>query len=241
MGCVMMWFDPEGGEPDFEPPYLKMWDDPRCVHWKLDHLGQINIHNLEVLDNMADVRHLGPTHGAPCEYFENEFRNHVVIQRQGGWIQHYDAHLITQTWYTGPGILLSKQCYKDVEMFELIANTPVDDGVTKAWHAVLMCGKNAPPSKADVAAQRAAQEGALAAFATDFEIWKNKRPALKVMQLKTDGPFNTVRKWVSQFYMPREQARQLQQELNGVYPVLNFPQPSDEIRNRGNAEGLFGG
>ena len=87
----------------------------------------------------------------------------------------------------------------------------------------------------------AAQEGALAAFATDFEIWKNKRAALKVMQLKTDGPFNTVRKWVSQFYMPREQARQLQQELNGVYPVLNFPQPSEEIRNRGNAEGLFGG
>ncbi len=240
MGCVMMWFDPEGGEPEFEPPYLKMWDDPRCVHWKLDHLGQINIHNIEVLDNMADVRHLGPTHGAPCEYFENEFRSHVVIQRQGGFIQHYKAHLDTVTWYTGPGLLLSKQTFGGVEMVELIANTPVDDGVTKAWHAVLMLGKNAPPSAEDVATQRAAQAGALEAFATDFEIWKNKRAAIKVMQLKTDGPFNNVRKWVGQFYKSREDARMVQQELNGVYAVQQFPQPSRELREKGYEDGLFG-
>ncbi len=26
MGCVMMWFDPEGGEPDYEAPFLPEWD-----------------------------------------------------------------------------------------------------------------------------------------------------------------------------------------------------------------------
>ncbi len=240
MGCVMMWFDPNGGEPEFEPPYVDMWDDPACVHWNLDHLGQIDIHNLEILDNMADIRHLGPTHGAPCEYFENEFRDHMVIQRQGGHIQHYDAHLHTVTWYTGPGVLLSKQTFSGLVMFEMIANTPVDDGVTKAWHGVIIKGQNVPPSAEDIAMQKEMQAGALAAFATDFEVWKNKRSALKVMQLKKDGPFNTVRKWVGQFYMPREEAKLRQQELNGVYPVLDFPQPPRSYQEEGYEKGLFG-
>jgi 3-ketosteroid 9alpha-monooxygenase subunit A len=88
-------------------------------------------------------------------------------------------------------------------------------------------------------AARTAQAGALEAFATDFEIWKNKRPAIKVMQLKTDGPFNLVRKWVGQFYKTREDARAVQQELNGVHPVQKFPQPSMELRERGYEAGLF--
>jgi len=186
------------------------------------------------------VRHLGPTHGAPCEYFENELRDHLVIQRQGGHIVHYNAHLHTVTWYTGPGLLLSKQTFSGNVMFELIANTPVEDGVSKCWHAVLMKGQNVPPSAEDIAAQQAAQAGALEAFGTDFEIWKTKRSALKVMQLKTDGPFNTVRKWVGQFYMPREDAGQLRQQINGVYPVTNFPQPPRDWQEKGYEDGLFG-
>ena len=109
MGCVMMWFDPEGGEPEYEPPFLQEWDDPQWVRWELDHLGEINLHGQEILDNMADAQHLGPTHGAPCEYFENEIEGHLCIQRQGGFHQNYNSMLTTTTWYTGPGVLLSKQ------------------------------------------------------------------------------------------------------------------------------------
>ncbi len=240
MGCVMMWFDPAGGEPEFEPPFIAAWNDPKAVHWKLDHLGMIDIHNIEILDNMADVRHLGPTHGAPCEYFENEFRDHLVIQRQGGFIGFYNTHLHTATWYTGPGLLLSKQAFADTVMFELIANTPVEDGVTKAWHAVFMMGKNAPPSAEDIAAQQAAQAGALEAFGTDFEIWKNKRSAIKVMQLKTDGPFNSVRKWVGSFYQPRDQGQALREQMNGVQAVHNFPQPPRSYQEQGFESDMFG-
>jgi len=233
MGCVMMWFDPEGGEPEFEAPYLPLWDDAGAVHWKLDHLGQINIHQLEILDNMADLRHLGPTHGAPCEYFENEFSGHRLIQRQGGFLGLYQAHLHSATWYTGPGILLSKQTFGGVEMFELIANTPVEDGVTQAWHGVLMKGQNVPPSEADIDGAKQAQAGALVAFSADFDVWKNKKSALTVMQLKTDGPFRTIRKWVGQFYMPREAAKAVQEELNGVVAALNFPQPDPKWQQEG--------
>src|SRR5690606_937056 len=98
-----------------------------------------------------------------------------------------------------------------------------------------------PPSAEDIAAQRQAQAGALEAFSTDFEIWKNKRSAVKIMQLKKDGPFKTVRQWVGQFYKPQEEARAVQQELNGVYPVLDFPQPDKSWIEQGFEKGLFVG
>lgn len=233
MGCIVMWHDPEGGRPDFEPPYLPAWDRDDAIHWELDHLGDVPIHQIEVLDNMTDVHHLGPTHGAPCEYFENEFRDSIIIQRQGGFIDTYQAHLDTVTWYTGPGILLSKQTFNGVEMFELIANTPVKDGLTRAWHAVLSFAQSSPPSEEDLQNAKMAQVGALGAFAADFEIWKHKTPALNVMQTKSDGQFKTQRKWVSQFYMADSDAAKIRDEINGVVAVVDFPQPTTEGRDNG--------
>lgn len=91
-----------------------------------------------------------------------------LVQRQGGFIDFYQAHLQTVTWYTGPGILLSKQAYKETVRYEFI-------------------------------------------------------PALQVIQTPHDGRFRAVRKWVKQFYMPREEAAVLQAELNGVLTVPGFP------------------
>ena len=231
MGCVMAWFDPDDREPDYAAPFLKEWDDPQWVNWELDHLGELSIHPQEILDNMADVRHLGPTHGAPSEYFENELKDHVCIQRQGGPMQLYDTYLYTTTWYTGPGILLSKQVFADNEIFELIANTPVDDGVVKCWHGILFRGSEGGATDADRAAAKAAQAGALEAFGADFNVWKYKRPALKIMQLKTDGPFRTNRKWYSQFYATPEGARAIQAELNGFHYTQDMATPAEANHN----------
>jgi 3-ketosteroid 9alpha-monooxygenase subunit A len=238
MGCVMMWFDPEDGEPAFDPPLLDEWDDPSWVHWELDHLGELGIHGQEIIDNMADAQHLGPTHGAPCEYFENEFADHVCIQRQGGYHHTYQAYLTTTTWYTGPGILLSKQEFGDVLTFELIANTPVDDGVTKVWHAALAQAKNVPHTEEDIAAAKEIQAGALFAFSADFDVWRHKRPALRIMQMPKDGPFRIVRQWYSQFYDERSKAGEYHSELNGAHHIKDFDQPSDEHRKLD--VGLFG-
>ncbi|CAA0110785.1 putative 3-ketosteroid-9-alpha-monooxygenase, oxygenase component [BD1-7 clade bacterium] len=239
MGCIMMWHDEEGQGPDYEPPYLPAWDADNTIPWVLDHLGEIGMHNLEILDNICDVRHLGPTHGSPCEYFENEFRDFQVLQRQGGYLDLYQAHLDTVTWYTGPGILLSKQTFNGITMFEFIAGTPVRDGVTKAWHGALCYSANVPPTEEDVQVARELQAGVLEAFATDFEVWANKVPALKVIQTPKDGNFRTVRRWANQFYMPREDAGKLQEELNGVLPVKDFPQPSTEARDEGFEDDCF--
>ena len=84
MGCIWAWHDPENGEPEYEVPDFAEWNDPQWVRWKIDQMGTIALHPQEVLDNMADVAHLNPVHGSTVQYFENEFRDHVVMQRQGG-------------------------------------------------------------------------------------------------------------------------------------------------------------
>ena len=237
MGCVLIWFDPEGGGPLFEPPYLKEWDDPAWVHWQLDHLEALQVHGQEMLDNMADVQHLGPTHGAPCEYFENEFADHLVIQRQGGFHQTYNCFLATTTWYTGPGILLSKQEFGEVLTYELIAHTPVEDGLSKVWHGALTRAASVPPSQEDIAAARQVQAGALAAFAADFDVWRYKRPAIRIMQLRKDGPFRTLRKWYAQFYDQRSKAGAYHAQVNGRYHIPDFGKPGE--RHQALDQGLF--
>src|SRR4026207_257161 len=130
MGCIWAWHDPENGEPDYEVPDFAEWNDPQWVRWKIDQMGTIALHPQEVLDNMADVAHLNPVHGSTVEYFENEFRDHVVIQRQGGGhrtLVTTSGILETDTWYTGPAILYSKLTGL-YDTLMLITHTPVDTG-----------------------------------------------------------------------------------------------------------------
>ncbi len=229
MGCVMAWFDEDGAAPSYDAPFLQEWNDPQWIHWTLDHLGELDIHPQEVLDNMSDMRHLEPTHGQPCEYFENEAKDHVYIQRQGGIMQLYgNVNLYTTTWYTGPGVLLSKQVWGDTVQYELIANTPVEDGRIKAWHGCLVRGTAVPPTAEDIEAAKQTQAGALEAFATDFQIWRHKEPALVPMAMKTDGPFRIGRKWYSQFYADAATAKSLQEELNGFYTIPGVATPADK-------------
>ncbi len=225
MGCIYVWHDEEGGAPHYEPPSFGEWSDPQWVQWKIDPLGTIDCHPQEIIDNIADLTHLGPIHGSTVEYFENEFRGHIAVQRQGGGhrtLVSGSALLETDTWYTGPGILYSRvKGIYDAIMY--IAHTPVDDGVTRAWHGLLVKAPNNPAQEADVKAAREYQEASRLAFAQDFDIWANKRACFQPMQLQTDGPFHKARAWYKQFYNKRERAAELQKHSDGVYSVKGMP------------------
>jgi 3-ketosteroid 9alpha-monooxygenase subunit A len=222
-GCIWTWHDAEGGAPDFDLPEIPEWEDPGYVQWKLDELGELPCHSQEVIDNMADVAHLGPTHGAPCEYFRNEINGVVLRQLQGGKHPSITGGglLETDTWYTGPGVLLSKFIGQDSMMF--ITHTPVEDGRVRAWHGLLVKSPHEVATDEDIANARIAQSYSRAAFAQDFEIWTNKRPALQILQIPTDGPYNRVRAWYKQFYHPRADAAALQAQSNGTFTVRDMP------------------
>ena len=103
----------------------------------------------------------------------------------------------------------------------------MDDGLTKCWHGCLFKGSAAEATGEDREAARQAQAGALEAFGADFNVWQNKRPALKIMQLKTDGPFRVGRKWYSQFFATPDDAATVRSEVNGVLHTEGMATPAD--------------
>ncbi len=224
-GCVFVWHDPENGDPDYDLPEFAQWNDPSWVRWKIDELGTLPCHPQEIIDNICDMQHLAPIHGSVVEYFENEFDGHVAMQRQGGGhrtLTHDGRGFHTDTWYTGPGLLQNRMT-GDYETLMMICHTPVEDGVTRAWHALMVKSPNTPPTEADHAMARAYQAQALDSFAQDFEVWNYKAPALSVMKLAADGPFDKARTWYRQFYNPRADAAKFQDRVRGIHHIPGVP------------------
>lgn len=217
-GFVLIWHDEEEGEPDFQPHPLPEWDDPKWVNWKVDHLGVLSCHPQEVIDNIMDKAHLGPIHGSmDMESFESVIEDHVVRQiLAAGHRTLSDDILTNDTWYTGPGLLMSKMLgYYNSLM--LVAHTPVEDGTTRAWHALMVEPPNMPMTKEDEEAVAAYQEGSKMALMQDFDVWKHKAPCIQIMQVIGDGPFNKVRQWYKQFFNPRKDVRMYQEKANGKW------------------------
>ena len=107
----------------------------------------------------------------------------------------------------------------------------MDDGLTKCFHGCLFKGSAAQATEEDREIAKQAQAGALEAFGADFNVWQNKKPALKIMQMKTDGPFRIGRKWYSQFFAAPDNVLSIQQELNGIVHTEGMPTPADSNHN----------
>ena len=73
-GCGVRLARPEGGEPEWDHPSLPQWEDPAWVRPKWDHLGVLQQHGQEIVDNICDYGHLSPIHGSTVARFENEIK-----------------------------------------------------------------------------------------------------------------------------------------------------------------------
>lgn len=130
--------------------------------------------------------------------------------------------LETDTWYTGPGILLSRMEGKHPSLM-MICNTPVEDGEVRVWFAVTaQTGANGEATAEERATARAYHEAGLAAFSQDFELWKYKEAAINILQVPDDGPFHKGRLWYRQFYNPRARAAEFQKRVNGVHTTVDL-------------------
>jgi 3-ketosteroid 9alpha-monooxygenase subunit A len=235
MGAVFAWHDPEGGEPDWDVPPLREWDDPAWVRWTFDDLGVLPCHPQEVVDNIVDAAHQSPVHGQELIYFENEFRGPRVMQREGGNSQTALAEggeiLSIDAVYHGPAVLISGIGGRYPGYF-MICHTPVDDGSIQVWHALLMKSQHAVATAEDIATARAFQAVSLEAFAQDFDLWLNKRPATNILQIVDDGPYHKLRQWYRQFYNPRTRVAEITRGVDGVYGVRGLPRTLDEAHAR---------
>ncbi|WP_157220650.1 Rieske 2Fe-2S domain-containing protein [Flavisphingomonas formosensis] len=247
-GAIWMWYDEEGGAPDIPLPAFAEWDaqDAGWVRWRFDDFGTLPAHPVEIVDNMADLRHMDPIHGSRGEtYFDNEFVDHRVSQ--SFWAGHRtlvddspDAVLSSEAFYTGPAILQARLGGQHPSLM-LIAHTPVEDGVIRMHHALMVKIADTRPSEEQKASARDYQEASRLALAQDVEIWLNKRPARTILQIPTDGPFGRVRTWYRQFYNPRSDAATFRKRVNGRDVRVGTARPAGALIDIRREEELTGG
>lgn len=239
-GVVFCWNDPEGGAPEFELPDYPEWDDPAWMRWTgLDHLADLPCHPVEVFDNNSDYAHLIHLHGGgEVRAYENEVDGHCYRQRESmvGRSQgvgdtfkvdaRHEWRLTTVNAYIGPGLNAAR--FLEANAAQLIATTPIDDGSARLWQCAMI---KRPAGLSDEQANQA-----LASFnqnmikglgIEDAEIWTNKRAAIQIMQLPTDGPFRQARTWYSQFFNPRARAAEILSRVSGVHRVRGVPAFAD--------------
>ncbi|WP_103045140.1 Rieske 2Fe-2S domain-containing protein [Comamonas faecalis] len=224
LGAIWMWYDPEGGEPEWDAPSLPEWDDPAWVRPKYDHVGLLNQHPQEVVDNICDYAHLGPIHGSTVDRYENEFIGHKAIQRQCGGHRTLVAQdgtrsiLHTITTYHGPGVLISDLTgLYDATL--LIFHTPVEDGQIRIWHSLIVKspGGHAKATVTDAVTAAQFQEASMLSFAQDFEAWSVKEACVNGMFVPQDGPFHKARIWYKQFFNPRAKKAEYLERCEGLY------------------------
>jgi len=227
-GIIWMWHDPEGLEPDVElPDFGGHYGEPGWVEWKIDYMGDLNCHGIEIVDNMADFGHFVPIHGATdWQYFANEFMNGHLHQYYSAGHRTLTANpedaLVLDTWYEGPGFLQSEMA-GTFDSFIMIANTPIEDGVSRSWHGLMVKVHDGSRETTDADREMALayQEGSRLAFAQDVEIWANKRACINPLAIPKDGPYAKVRLWYRQFYNPRSKAPEIQGRVNGLHVTLD--------------------
>lgn len=224
-GIIWMWHDEQGGAPAFPLPDFALWDDPAWVRWAIDIMGEVDIHPIEIVDNMADLAHMVPVHGSvDCVYFDNEFDDVVATQRLTAGhrvLASTDAAISYETWYTGPALLQSR-LDGELPAHMLIAHTPIEDGRVRMWHALMV--KSADPSTPDggVGVARAYQQASRDTLAQDLELWSAKRPIFHPLAIPADGPVGRVRQWYGQFYQTAEDAVDVNRKVNGKVVSLDL-------------------
>lgn len=227
-GILWVWHDPEGLEPDYAlPDFGGHYDQAGWVNWKIDHLGDIDIHGCEIVDNMADLGHMSPIHGAErCIYFANRFDGHVVHQLftavNRGWGNLPPTLSQLDTWYTGPGILQSDM-NSHLPVFMLVAHTPIEDGRTRVWHATMvrMSDGSGPLSDEERHVASTYQDQLRDGLVQDVEIWANKRSSIHLLTVPADGPYGRLRNWYKQFYNERDKVANIQSRVNGTIVTLD--------------------
>ena len=198
-GMVFLWHHPAGEAPDFDVPVLANETEEGWTPWR-HHVIRIKTHSKEIVENVVDIAHFMPVHGTDVATFENEFTDHMAIQRTAGTAYPRgggkDTFKLTATYY-GPGYQISDMSgYLDSMLVN--AHTMVDDSTLDLRFGVTI--KPKPGAKHTEAFADAYIQNLTTGFLEDVQIWENKVYMEVPLLAKSDGPIMKLRRWYAQFY-----------------------------------------
>jgi len=206
-GLVFVWHDPEERPPIAEqyPREIEGFAEGEWTDWVVEKMT-IQTNCRELIDNMADVAHFGPVHGAPVREFKNIIEGHVYSQVLTGGSERLaeEGDLYSEATYEGPAYMTT---YMEGQLDGqrvvsrlLVSHVPIDTESFDLRFGV-MVRKN--PSLSEDENRRLAeiyvgqnQE----AFFQDVEIWHTKTRVDNPVLCDGDGPVNRLRQWYQQFY-----------------------------------------
>ncbi|HVK73492.1 MAG TPA: Rieske 2Fe-2S domain-containing protein [Kofleriaceae bacterium] len=198
-GLVFVWHDQLGRAPTYEIPQIPEHGSPEWTPWTLN-IMTIRTQPCEIIENVADRGHFPRVHNTNIDEFENEFIDHMAIQRSAGVAYPRgggsDRFRLTATYY-GPA-------YQVTEMESFLPNklinahTPIDEHSLHLRFGVMLkrVGDDTKMARYAQGYTHNLQVG----FGEDVAIWENKvwrdRPTLS----DGDGPIGALRRWYRQFY-----------------------------------------
>ncbi|NRA40969.1 MAG: Rieske 2Fe-2S domain-containing protein [Pseudomonadales bacterium] len=208
-GLLYLWYDPENNPPiaEQEMPDQPEYYDDGWSEWKL---SKMRVHNnsRELIDNMADMAHFGPVHGAGALSFKNIAHKHTYTQVMEGDPEDMERAIAmsSRATYYGPAIMTTEMTVELeggmlLESRLLVSHVPVNDNCFDLRFGLLFKRIDGiPRDLMDYIIgkhSRSTTEG----FMDDVHIWHNKTRVDNPVLCDGDGPVNILRKWYEQFYV----------------------------------------
>ncbi len=205
---LFVWYDPEGNPPIEEQAIPRIDDvfSGDWTMWQMD-LMTIQTNSRELIDNMADVAHFGPIHGAPIKEFKNIIHKHTYQQvlTGGSELLAEEGELTSTATYYGPAYMNTYMTGQiegqTVESRLLVTHVPID---TESFDlrfgvAVRKVPGLSEEENNEIAKQYTEQNRT--AFFQDVHIWHTKTRVDNPVLCDGDGPIHKLRQWYNQFYV----------------------------------------
>jgi len=196
-GVILVWYAPDNRPPEYEIPILPEFGTSAWSPWTPNILN-IATQPKEIIENIADKAHFPVVHGTHVDHFENEFVDHMAIQRTAGVAyprQGGEDHFSLTATYFGPGYMITKMDGV-IPSLMLLATTPIDDENLDLRFGVCL------PNLGEKTAQfsQLYADNLLIGFREDIALWENKVYRNRPTLCDGDGPLGRLRIWYQQFY-----------------------------------------
>lgn len=205
---LFMWYDPEGNPPipGQEPPRIDDLFSDDWTPWQVD-LMTIHTNCRELVDNMADVAHFAPVHGAPVKEFKNIVDGHTYKQvlTGGSELLAEEGELFSEATYYGPAYMNTYMTGQvegqQIASRLLVTHVPIDTESFDLRFGVAVRKMPGLSDEENDAICKQYVEQNREAFYQDVHIWHTKTRVDNPVLCDGDGPINRLRQWYSQFYM----------------------------------------